>query len=260
MNEGIPNFLDAIVLIDYTDYATQKTKIQDYLSNGGVVIGIGATDGSNNDLNDIFGLTQIAATAGDVVFSSYDPSQEDVEKYFLGLGFSVIDNWYIFEERWNVNYIGQMVNITNSDQSQYRHVGRGDVFTIFGRSCCDYFFKIKEIVPGTRTEIQPLNVSFAFNNFAESENGVRGNINIIKKITSNQAAMTSNGSAIWISDFPWSHEYASLVKSAIVSRNDEWVAKQVYTNRETTTVSSFLSLCCDMPETIELELVLWYVV
>ena len=72
------------------------------------------------------------------------------------------------------------------------------------------------------------------------------------------ASMTANGSAIWISDFPAGQEYVSLVKSAIISRMDNWVAKGVYTTREVTTVSSFFSLCCDMPEISELEITLWY--
>lgn len=40
----IPNY-DAIVLVNFTNYSTYRSKINRYLANGGVVIGINATSG-----------------------------------------------------------------------------------------------------------------------------------------------------------------------------------------------------------------------
>jgi len=52
----IPNYIDAIVFVNYTDYTAQKTKIKDFIARGGAVIGINATLVNNANFNDIFGL------------------------------------------------------------------------------------------------------------------------------------------------------------------------------------------------------------
>jgi len=70
--------------------------------------------------------------------------------------------------------------------------------------------------------------------------------------------MTSNNTAIWISDFPESNEYRTLVKAAIASRVKNWILKDIDYSKEYVAVSSFFPLCCDMPETAELTFYLWY--
>ncbi len=106
-----------------------------------------------------------------------------------------------------------------------------------------------------------MNRSFYFKDFTVGDPKIgKGKVDIITFPPDDHAAMTSNNSAIWISDFPRSDEYKALVRAAVASRADIWTAKGVYTTKETTTVSSFFSLCCDMPEITELEMTLWYII
>jgi hypothetical protein len=56
-SDGIPDYLDAVVFVNYTFYSAQKQNITNYLNKGGVVIGINATSGNNPDFNEIFNLT-----------------------------------------------------------------------------------------------------------------------------------------------------------------------------------------------------------
>ncbi len=59
IDEDIPDYLDAVIFIDYSaEYTTHKSKIQDYLDKGGTVIGINAFI-DNQDFLDIFGLTEV---------------------------------------------------------------------------------------------------------------------------------------------------------------------------------------------------------
>jgi hypothetical protein len=53
----IPSDFDAVVFVNYTGYSSRKSNITDYLSKGGVIIGINATSGNNPDFNEIFNLT-----------------------------------------------------------------------------------------------------------------------------------------------------------------------------------------------------------
>ena len=73
IDEGIPHFLDAVVLVNYTGYTIPEIKnsITNYLNNGGVVIGINGTYGNNQDFKDIFGLNDIGDLSGDNYFVSY---------------------------------------------------------------------------------------------------------------------------------------------------------------------------------------------
>jgi hypothetical protein len=264
IEEGVPHFLDTIVLVNYTKYTTYKAQIMKYLNNGGVVVGINATYSDNQDFKDIFGLQNLGTSiSGNNYFTSYDPETEDIEKYFMGIGFNLSTEWYIWEDRWLVYYIDDAgvdkINITKPDMSDFRYRGEGETFDLTGPDGQLYSFKVKEIWPSDEeANVQVLDTGFVFRDFEESLD-FEGNQNVVS-LPSGEAEMTSNGSAIWISDFPYSSEYEALVKAAIISRSDDWVAKGVFTERETTTVSSFFSLCCDMPETTELEITLWYIV
>jgi hypothetical protein len=260
IDNDIPNFLDAIILVNFTGYETPEIKnnIKNYLNSGGVVIGINGTYGENTDFREIFGLNTFSSSSADNYFVSYDPSTEDIEKYFMGIGFNLTTSWYLWEEEWTVAYGSDYINITRGG-TERNYLEEGDIFDLPYPSVGSYWFRVKKIWSGnSEASVQPLNTSFVFKDFSDSF-GVIGNKNVVDK-SSGQAAMTSNGSAIWISDFPYSSEYLTLVKAALVSRNDNWIARGVYTTKETTTVSSFFSLCCDMPETAELEITLWYIV
>ena len=411
IDEGIPEFIDTLVLVNYTGYSTYSSVIQDYIDGGGSVVGINATyDTSNIDFNNIFGLQEAASPSGGInTFEAYDPLAEDLQKYFLGIGFDtsttladydsgdicledsyvIIDGaggwntgesicglpeasggghywigrngetgnisvrtpslpkdgdyvlefneyrgvsgqdyesfsvfcggdmyyfsdnvnteqwrwhsvtchfnagvnefnftsdggnstafdgfrltlpgegggtevgaWYIWEVKRDISVSGGRVTIENKTVGEglLRNIPEGGTFSLEGPDYLWYSFKVKKIMSNSRVNIQPLNTSFVFKDFSDS-NDVTATRKILGPL--DVASVASNGNAVWISDFPYSSEYAALVKSAIISRNDDWIAKGAYTTRETTTVSSFFSLCCDMPETSELDISLWYTI
>jgi len=272
INAGIPDYYDAVVFVNYTGYSTSsvKSNITEYLKKGGVVIGINATITSEQNFNDIFNLTWPGAQPSTPLnFTFYDPSRDDITKYFLGFGFDIntpnsVDSkkwgyWYIWEDSRKVNITANAVDIENktADEVGLKNIPEGGTFNLKmpPPDSIWHTFKVKKIFWDNKVIIQPLNKSFVFRDF--SEKNVRGN-NIVSNSLNTYAALTTNNSAIWISDFPLSDEYRTLVKAAIASRKDEWYAKQPYPTKETTEVSSFVSLCCDMPETPELTFILWY--
>jgi hypothetical protein len=189
-------------------------------------------------------------------FTSYDPINDTISKYFLGLGMHAINSWFIWEKEWTISYGSDYVNITKAeDHSKNFTLKReNDIINLYGPDGRTYSFKIKRLRPN-RVDFQPLNRSFAFKDF--SENNAIGSKNIIVN-PNGKAAITVNNSAIWISDFANSDEYKTLVKAAILSRKDNWVARTTLPNKKTATISSFMSFCCDMPETAEFYLTLWY--
>ena len=258
INTGIPTY-DVIVLINYTNYsnAVIKSYLSAYQSGGGAVIGINATlSNSDAGFNNFFNLTSGSGSLSTVNFTSYNPSDDDIGKYFLGTGMTVTSDWYIWEHRWNVAYWGgNKINLTDSSNPSLKveNLVEGSVFGMTGPDAKTYSFRVKKIWYPLMVVMQPLNKSFVFNDF--SEGNVNGK-NIVG--TSSHAALATNNSAVWMSNFPQSDDYASLLKAAILSRTDVWTSGAVATGKEKTTVSSFKSLCCDMPETTELYLTLWY--
>lgn len=267
INVEIPSYLDAIVLINYTNYSdpTIKARLNDYLNNGGVVMGINATfNNLDTDFNKFYNLTQ--GTAGGtprVKFTFYDPSKDEIEKYFLGIGMDAYDFWYIWDDQWEIDYGVHKINITNvSDPSKrITNLREGDIFNLTN-AAGTYYFEVRKIwYPYHRVDFQILNKSFVFKDFSEGNVKIGANgVSIITYINSPNAhdALTTNNSAIWMSDFPTGDEYKTLFKAALLSRLDNWEAKGVYTSKEKTTITYFASLCCDMPETAELYLTLWY--
>jgi hypothetical protein len=259
INTEIPSYFDVIVLINYTNYSdsTINSRLNNYLNSGGVVIGINAT-ASNSDtwFNNFYNLTAGSGSSSTVNFTFYDPTKDDIAKYFLGIGMDAYTQWYIWGDQWRIDYWnGNMINITNVSNSAINRTSliEGSNFSLTGPDSKLYFFKVKKMWYNNRVDFQSLNKSFIFKDFSEAN--VVGN-NIVSN--SSHAALTTNNSAVWISDFPKGDEYRALLKAAIFSRLDIWNAKGVYTTKERTTISSFTTLCCDMPETAELYLTLWY--
>lgn len=259
--ETIPFYFDAVILLNFTDYSSQRQKIEDYLDDGGMVIGINATFNNNDpDFNEVFDLNGVVSASSDLKFSPYDPSQDKIAKYFLGFGFDASSSWWIWENEWAVDYTPTYVNISKVGAippENRTFLNEGEVFDLPGPDS-DYHFKVKRISYPERVEFQSLNTSFTFIDF--SENNVKGNnFNVLRDSGSNFAGLTTNNSAVWTSDFIYSDEYRTLVKAAIASKTDDWVAKTLVTEKDTVTVSSFMSLCCDMPELLELKLSLAYI-
>jgi hypothetical protein len=256
---GIPPY-DVVVLVNYTKYSnsTINSFIDDYLKGGGAIVGINATESSTDtNFNNTFNLTGGSGPFSNTLnFTFYNSSEDNIAKYFFGIGVEAYSNWTIWEQNWTVDYWDtDKINITNSlNPTDVRtSLREGDIFNIQGPDANFYYFRVKKMWYPQRVEFQILNRTFVFRDF--SERNAKG-----KNIVSyrNYAALTTNNSAVWISDFPYSSEYVSLLKAAILSRTDEWTAKYAVTPREKTTLSSFMSLCCDMPENAEIYLTLWY--
>lgn len=259
---------DALLFVNYTDWTAQKQKIQDYLKSGKGIVAINGTYGTNTDFNEIFNLSAGAGSAAALNFTKYAPSENKIAKYFLGFGFDVnasasMENkkqgyWYIWEN-------ATQVNITSDRRLEIQDVGiksEGEIFIVNSRTKnnalpdSNYAFRVKKIFSDL-VFIQPLNASFVFNNFVNSnEQKVKGN-NIVSN--SGFAAMTVNGSAVWISDFSKSDEYRTLVKSVVASLTKKFYLVSPQNVKNEASVSTFVSGCCDMPETIKLTLTLWYI-
>ncbi len=245
---------DAIVIVNYTSYSTLKPYIDSYLSRGGVVMGINDTfSSSSTDFNNIFGLSAGSGSSSTVNFTSYSPSQDEISKIFLGIGMNVGTQWRIWNDVWTVSYSSGLVTLTNSSTT-ISNKAEGSTFSLTGPNGQSYMFKIKKVWGNSMANIQPLNKSFVFRDFSDSQKMTGSRI----VGSSNFAVLTKNNSALWMSSFPSGNDYSSLMQAALLSRLTDWTAKYDITGRETTTVSSFVPLCCDMPETAELFITLWY--
>ncbi len=244
---------DAIVLVNYTSYSTIKPYIDTYLSRGGVVMGINDTfSSSSTDFNNIFGLSAGSGSSSIVNFTSYSPDQDEVAKIFLGIGMNVGTQWRIWNDIWTVSYSSGLVTLTNASTT-IANKAEGSTFSLVGPNGQSYMFKVKKVW-SSMANIQPLNKSFVFKDFSDSQK-MTGSI---VAGSSNFGVLAKNNSALWMSSFPSGNDYYSLMQAALLSRLTDWTAKYDITGRETTTVSSFMPLCCDMPETAELFITLWY--
>jgi len=267
--EWIMSYFDVITLVNYTAYSDPN--IKEYLKRGKTIIGINATYSNNNgDFNGIFGLNSTSSGGGIFNFTTYNPSEDETQKYFFAIGFDINTSNSTESKKWGYWYIWgtpRMVNITSSntvdvenktsDEGFLRNIPEGGFFNIKNATSNKFYtFKVKKIIWDNTVILQPMNVSFAFNDFSEA-NDVTGKFNIITS-PNGQAEMTSNNTAIWISDFPPSEEYKALIKAAALSRVKEWYAKSPDITKEYVSLSSFYSSCCDAPENIELTIYLWY--
>jgi hypothetical protein len=267
--EWIMSYFDVITLVNYTTYSDPY--IKDYLNRGKTIIGINATySNTNPDFNGIFGLNSTSSGGGIFNFTAYNPSEDEIQKYFFAIGFDINTSNSIESKKWgnwSIWGIPRKVNITLSntvdvenktfDEGFLRNIPEGGFFNIKNTTSNKFYtFKVKKIFWDNTVILQPMNVSFAFNDFSEA-NDVTGKFNIITS-PNGQAEMTSNNTAIWISDFPPSEEYKTLIKAAALSRVKEWYLKNPDLTKEYVSLSSFYSSCCDAPENIELTIYLWY--
>lgn len=260
------NEYDVLLFINYTGFSSQKDKIENYLNSRKGILAINATySNTNNDFNEIFNLTPTSGSATTVIFQKYEPWKNKIHKYFLGFGFDVetlniVENkkqgyWWLWENSRQVN-ITQTFEVEIENSPSNIIVSENQEFYVLDPENNNYYLKVKKIWPDkSGIIIQALNTSFVFKNFAEDEEKVKGN-NIIGN---NFAAMTANNTALWISDFPKSDEYRTLVKAGIASLVDEFYLVSPKNVKKSLMVSTFINMCCDIPETIELIFILWYV-
>ncbi len=260
------NQYDALLFVNYTEWTAQKQKIQNYIKSGKGIVAINGTYGTNSDFNEIFGLSSGSGSGTALNFTKYAPSENKIIKYFLGFGFDVlattsIENkkqgyWYIWEQQRQVNISADGIEIEGVGK-----IKEGESFNLISPvDSKTYVFKLKRNFSDL-VFIQPLNASFAFKNFVgDNEQKVIGN-NVVWN-SAGFAALTANGtapSAVWISDFPRSDEYSALAKAAIASLAEKFYLVSPQNVKNEAQVSTFMSACCDMPETIKLTLTLWYI-
>lgn len=258
---SIDNF-DSLIFVDQASLFSDSSfrgYVKNFLDDGGVVIAINSINSNTpSEFLQFFNLTFSPSSAlSNLYFETYNPKEEKIEKYFLGFGFDInfktTENtyWYIWEQK-------RLVKFSTPSSIIIQGVGilyEGDTFSLYGPDGKSYGFKVKKIFYPQKVFIQPLDTNFVFKDF--SEHNVKGN-NIVVNVLKSYAGMTKNYNAIWISDFPNSDEYRTLVKSALGSRINEWSLKEFTTEKETVTISYFTSTCCDIPEIVEIILILWY--
>ncbi len=284
----IPNYIDVMVFHECYGAcewnSTVRSWLEDYLNRGGSLIWINKTDGTDIDFNQFFGLTPSSGTESFLNFTKYEPEWDETMKYFLGAGFIVdisggspySNIWYIWRNCGATcgsnfdysRYITQLspntLNFTNFSANQGPNplwfvVNEGEIFTLTGPDGNKYFFKLRKIWDNDKISIQPLNTSFIF--LDNSGKSVVGN-NILANSDQTYASATKKGSnIIWMGDSRefWDSTHDFLTKAAILSLTEkEWFLKKYKSRYENVEVSSFMSLCCDMPETVELSFILWY--
>lgn len=262
---------DVLLFMDYTDFGGQKTKIQGFMDSGKGVVAINATR-SNTDaaFNGLFGLAAGSGAATTINFTRYAPAENMVAKYFFGFGFDVNATGYVDGKRagtWRIWEETRAVNITPALQVEVENktttegriiVSKGDRFGLRQpRTGATHYFAPKDVWPD-KVVFQALDTGFVFNNFAEGEQPVVGANGKNVTGSGNMAATVANGTAIWMSDFPDSDEYVTLLKAAMSSLATNWWLEEPVSPKQPVTVNAFATPCCDAPETIEYVLWLWY--
>lgn len=236
--------------------------VQEYLKRHGIVALLDVTDANLAQLDWTFNLSK-ADTPPPSMKLNYAPGLA-VPRYFLGFGMNVPTPDTVDGNRagvWRIWETAKNVNITPDMRLVIEGIGafaENEVFMVKAADGRSYAFRVKKIWPDrSGSIIQPLNMSFVFENFA-AELAVSSNTMILEQAGS--SAATVNGSAIWISDWAvYSDEYGLLLRAATSSLATEWWAAEPLRPREPVTVSAFVNTCCDMPETVELILWLWYI-
>lgn len=258
--EGITDFsistiqkYPLLLFLDKNDFDTNTT-IQSYLAGGGGIVAVvDITDaGVLDKLNDTFNLSAGSTTsATEINFTQYS----QIAKYFFGFAMTVdtpnsAGNWILRGNSYSVNNTGTYVNITGVANN----IVEGGNFSLG-----NYVFKVKKIWGKSNVTFQPFNTSFVFNNFADSQ-PVRGN-NIVGD-DNNFAAVVQNRTAVWISNFSSGDDYRALTQAAVASAINSWWVTEPPSlkdlEKDRVEISMPIAGCCDVAETGELTLVLWY--
>ena len=257
---------DAVMFKDYSNYGAYESKINNYIRDGGTVIAIENVSASPSDaFKNIFGLSSSAGSSSYSNFTSYNPTDNKISKYFLGFGFLAegtsdlgsgtkqgqLDIW---DKRITFNLTSTYIKINGQTAQE------GGNFTLTAPDSSSINFRVKKIFfsasPYPIVAIQPMGDDFVFNNTLNTK--YVGNKAIVG--VHNSASCTVNGTAIWIQEFKdvgEAQDYRTLVKAAAATSSDDWYLKDVRSDRERAGSSVFLPMCCDMPETAQIEMISW---
>ncbi len=252
---------DILVLKDYTDYSEKR--ITDFAENK-PVIGIENELTTGNNFKNFFDLSSGSGLSVPLDFVEYN----DIAKYFMGIGF-IIETPYQgatagtrkgYWDIWGVDYpivmTDQKVCFQENCNPNTAGVSARETFSLTGHP---ETFLVKKIVWPNSIYFAVWDDNFVFNsNFVDVLPGdkLKGN-NIIGN--DDYSAMTKSGNKIWISEFDMdSEEYKTLVQAATAGSVTDWYMEEPE-GEETVEVSRFTTLCCDIPEIVEIAFVLWYV-
>ncbi|MBU5557541.1 MAG: hypothetical protein QW751_00810 [Candidatus Aenigmatarchaeota archaeon] len=264
------NDYDVIIFTTPVAFDTDND-VKNYLSLGRGIIALFNMDASAlSNMTNTFGLraqTRPIPPSGYINFTEYNPTVNRIPKYFFGFGMPVTTTYAIGDGKvsgtWKLWGVDRQVNVTPSMRVEIEgavpsSVVEGGGFVMTGPSG-NVNFKIKKIWPDSSGVIfQPLVPDFDFLNFANDDTTVTGNINIVSDGVI--SAVTANGTAVWISDWPvLSSEYGLLLRAAVASLATDWWVVEAVNPREPVTTTAFASLSGDTPETVKLVLWLWYV-
>lgn len=270
---SIPGNYDVAVFINYadSDWTANRQKVSDYLKAGKGIIAIQPASSGIDFLN-MFNLSSAGGSASYQNFTSYNPAGTNIEKYFLGFGFDVPtadDGTGTYRGIWNIWDNQKKINTTGTNVGLEDYgivLGEGGIFSLPSTESPDgkkYSFRVKKIwADKSGVVFQPLNKSFVFKDFLNpGENKVAGN-NILKGENAiTYSLMAKNGTAVWLSDNRTTagDDYRALAKAAAASLSENFYLVKPQNVKSSVNVNSFLTLCCDTPETAKLTFSLWYV-
>jgi len=261
---------DALIFTIPIDF-DGNASVQNYLTKGKGIIALMRMDNARlANMDQTFGLARTIMFGPDMLpFVQYSPDTNKIPKYFFGFGMPVKMTGTIDGKQtgtWTIWEADKQVNITTDSPPRVEvkdaspsNVREGETFTLTGPDSLAYSFKVKKVWPDVSGAImQPVVPNFKFRNFAADDIiNVTGNINIVGGTSG--SAVTANGTAIWLSDWARpSSEYGAVLRAAVASLTTEWWLKEPVSPMEPVTAFSFVPLCCDMPETVEVVLWLWY--
>ena len=232
---------DRLLFVNFTDFDKQ---------NWGDRNMVAVADISDvSQLDGTFGLSNSGKTGSLVAFQKY-------EKYWFGFGLEALatgstggkpsGQWTLWEAQRSFNISGNAIEITGVGKKS-----AGESFSLTGPDGKSYYFKVKDVL-GDRAFIQPMNYSFPFMSFSDDK--VTGDC-VVGNATQGFCAEARNSSRTWLSYFPYSSEYQSLLKSALAQGSEWWL---VPAEQQGVEVRGFATATKDMPETFVVKLILWY--
>ncbi len=237
------------------------------------------------NMNDTFSLT-VDRNLGDYTTTDNVLYLQNIEtkvpSYFLGNGFVIIADRTVEDKQqgtWTLWRKDREVNITTNLKVEIEGVGRYGERDIFCLNPSDdnsilpderICFRIKKVFPD-KVFIQTLNFSFPFLDYFNTFNlfsptvelrvkGIFDSDDILKYKDRFSLVVwnSTTKNAVWISYYPYSEEYSSLLRSTIIKLTDDFVLKSYFGTKENIEIPFISYSCCDIPEEYKIKLILGY--